>query len=224
MADRIQLRGDTAAAWTLANTVLAHRELAFETDTLKTKIGDGVTAWNSLGYGGIVGPQGETGATGPQGPQGATGPAGATTWGELSGKPVVFQPTYHVHGFSEVPGLDQALNLKAPSLNPTLTGAKEVMAVVSASNININAGNVFTRTISGATTFTVSNVPAAGTVASFILELTNGGSAAVTWWGGVKWASGTAPALTAAGVDVLGFYTHNGGTTWRGMLLSKDSK
>lgn len=221
MADRIQLRGDTAAAWALANPVLAHRELAIETDTLKTKIGDGVTAWNSLSYGGIVGPIGPQGA---KGDTGDTGPQGTTAWGDLTGKPVVFQPTYHVHGFSEVPGLDQALGLKAPSLNPTLTGAKEVMAVVSASNIDINAGNVFTRTISGATTFTVSNVPAAGTVASFILELTNGGSATVTWWAGVKWASGTAPTLTAAGVDMLGFYTHNGGTTWRGLLLAKDSK
>lgn len=221
MADRIQLRGDTAANWTSVNPVLAHRELAIETDTLKTKIGDGVTAWNSLSYGGIVGPIGPQGA---KGDTGDTGPQGTTAWGDLTGKPVVFQPTYHVHGFSEVPGLDQALGLKAPSLNPTLTGAKEVMAVVSASNIDINAGNVFTRTISGATTFTVSNVPAAGTVASFILELTNGGSATVTWWAGVKWASGTAPTLTAAGVDMLGFYTHNGGTTWRGLLLAKDSK
>lgn len=62
MAVVIQLRGDTAAAWTSENPVLAEREMAVETDTDKFKIGDGVTAWVSLAYGGVVGP---TGATGP---------------------------------------------------------------------------------------------------------------------------------------------------------------
>ena len=94
---------------------------------------------------------------------------------------------------------------------------------VAASNIDVAAGGVFAKTISGATTFTVSNVPAAGAVASFILELTNPGTK-VTFWAGVKWPGGTAPTLTATGVDVLGFYTRDGGTTWRGMVLSKDSK
>ena len=93
-----------------------------------------------------------------------------------------------------------------------------------ANAIDLATGNLFTKTISGATTLTVSNVPATGDAASFILELTNAGSAAITWFSGVKWAGGTAPTLTASGVDVLGFYTHNGGTTWRGMLLAKDSK
>jgi hypothetical protein len=62
MAITIQLRGDTAANWTAENPVLAEREMALETDTDQFKVGDGVTAWNSLAYGGVVGP---TGATGP---------------------------------------------------------------------------------------------------------------------------------------------------------------
>jgi hypothetical protein len=41
---------DTAAAWTAANPVLPEGILAFEKDTLKWKLGDGVTAWNSLSY------------------------------------------------------------------------------------------------------------------------------------------------------------------------------
>ena len=57
----LQLRGDTAAAWTTANPVLAEREMALETDTGKFKIGNGATAWNSLAYGGITGPQGDPG-------------------------------------------------------------------------------------------------------------------------------------------------------------------
>ena len=108
--------------------------------------------------------------------------------------------------------------------NKTYVGMKEVKVAVSASDIDLSLANYFTKTISGTTTFTVSNVPASGTTASFILELTNGGSATVNWFSGVKWAGGTAPTLTAAGVDILGFYSHDGGTTWRGLVLAKDSK
>ena len=111
----------------------------------------------------------------------------------------------------------------APTTTPTITGLREVSAALPANNIDLGTGNVFTKTISGASTLTVSNVPAAGAVASFILELTNPGTN-VTFWAGVKWPGGTAPTLTAAGVDVLGFYTRDGGTTWRGMVLAKDSK
>lgn len=105
-----------------------------------------------------------------------------------------------------------------------LSTSVDIRTAIPASNIDLNAGNFFTRTISGATTLTVSNIVAAGNTNSFILELTNGGSAAITWFSGVKWTGGTAPVLTASGVDILGFYTHDGGTNWRGMLLSKDNK
>lgn len=47
---RVKLRRNTAAAWTAANPVLAAGEPAVETDTRKIKVGDGVTAWTSLGY------------------------------------------------------------------------------------------------------------------------------------------------------------------------------
>lgn len=50
MANLIQLRGDTAANWTSANPTLAAREIGIETNTGKTKVGDGVTAWSSLAY------------------------------------------------------------------------------------------------------------------------------------------------------------------------------
>ena len=104
---------------------------------------------------------------------------------------------------------------------PILTGAKETQVAISASNIDLSAGNYFTKTISGTTTFTVSNTASSGTVNSFILDLTNGGSATVNWWSGVKWAGGTAPTLTASGRDVLGFFTEDGGTTWNGFVLGK---
>lgn len=40
----------TAAEFTSANSILKAGEEGYETDTRKRKVGDGVTAWNSLEY------------------------------------------------------------------------------------------------------------------------------------------------------------------------------
>ena len=119
-------------------------------------------------------------------------------------------------------------SLNLPLTGGTMTGAitaiREKKVAMAANNIDLATGNLFTKTITTATTLTVSNVLASGNANSFILELTNGGTGIITWWSGMKWAGGTAPTLTTAGVDILGFYSHDGGTTWRGMVMAKDSK
>lgn len=109
--------------------------------------------------------------------------------------------------------------------NITATSMKETKVAMGANNVDLDTGNFFSKTFTaGAVSITVSNVPAAGVAASFIIEATNAGLATITWPAGTKWAGGTAPTLTSAGVDILGFYTHDGGTTWRGLVLAKDSK
>jgi len=50
MAQKIQIRRDTAANWTSADPTLAQGEWGLETDTKKLKLGDGATAWASLAY------------------------------------------------------------------------------------------------------------------------------------------------------------------------------
>ncbi len=60
MATQIQLRGGTAAQWTLADPILADRELGLEQDTLRFKIGNGVQAWSALPYRGVDGAPGGT--------------------------------------------------------------------------------------------------------------------------------------------------------------------
>ena len=47
---KILLRRDTASNWTSANPTLSGGEVGVETDTLKMKLGNGSTAWNSLNY------------------------------------------------------------------------------------------------------------------------------------------------------------------------------
>jgi hypothetical protein len=64
---KIQLRRDTASAWTSANPTLSPGELGYETDTGKFKIGNAAgTAWTSLSY------------------------AAVTAYGDLSGTPSAY--------------------------------------------------------------------------------------------------------------------------------------
>jgi len=94
-----------------------------------------------------------------------------------------------------------------------------------AQTIDITLGNVVTGTVdTSETTFTFSNPPASGTAGSFTLILTNGGSQTVNWPAAVDWAGGTAPSLTASGVDVITFLTTDGGTTWLGFAAGLDVK
>lgn len=96
------------------------------------------------------------------------------------------------------------------------TYAQTVVAV-AALDIDCSTGNYFTKTINGASTFTVSNVPASRAYA-FTLELTHT-SGAVTWFSGVEWPGGTAPTLTTGKTHLFLFITDDGGTRWRASSL-----
>jgi hypothetical protein len=92
-------------------------------------------------------------------------------------------------------------------------------------DIDLTEGNSVSATVDTSTnTFTFSNPTASDEMCGFVLTLTNGGSQTVNWPASVDWAGGTAPTLTTAGVDVLVFYTIDGGTKWHGMIASTDSK
>lgn len=54
MSTTLKIRRDTAANWASADPILAAGEIGLETDTGKIKIGDGATAWTSLGYGPLI--------------------------------------------------------------------------------------------------------------------------------------------------------------------------
>jgi hypothetical protein len=64
---QIQVRRGTASQWTSANPTLASGEWGYETDTGKVKIGNGSTAWISLGYQGAGDIEGVTASTGLSG-------------------------------------------------------------------------------------------------------------------------------------------------------------
>ena len=73
MTVRIQLRRGSSSEWYFVNPVIADGEIALESDTHKYKVGDGVTRWNQLPYGGTQGVQGLQGLQGLQGIQGIKG-------------------------------------------------------------------------------------------------------------------------------------------------------
>jgi len=94
----------------------------------------------------------------------------------------------------------------------------EKIVAVSGTAINCSTGNYFTKTITGATTFTFTNVPS-GVAYAFTFEVTLNGSNAITWPGTVKWPADTAPTITDGKTQVFVFLTDDGGTRWRGSSL-----
>ena len=84
MPVRLQFRRGPSSQWAFYNPVLAEGEFGLVTDMGQFKVGDGVTDWNTLPYGGLLGPtgpqgvQGFQGVTGPLGPTGNTGETGET--------------------------------------------------------------------------------------------------------------------------------------------------
>jgi hypothetical protein len=199
MASIIQIRRDTASDWTSANPTLAQGELALETDTLKLKAGDGTTAWTSLAYYTL-------------------GTAGFLATSTIGSTVQAFD--------ADTSKLDVAETRSASSnfadnvlQRPVLKDYGEVKVAMSAHAVDLELGNVFTYTLSGGQTVTFTNPPASGTAGSFTMIVTNGGSATLTWPSSVDWPAGTAPALTASGVDLIFFTTIDGGTIWYGTAV-----
>ena len=89
------------------------------------------------------------------------------------------------------------------------------ISAMGANAVDCSAGNYFTKTITGATTFTFTNVPT-GVAYTFTMEVTLNGSNAITWPGTVKWPADTAPSITDGKTQLFVFITDDGGTRWRG--------
>jgi len=97
-------------------------------------------------------------------------------------------------------------------------GYTENIVAVSGTAVDCATGSYFTKTITGATTFTFTNVPT-GVAYAFTFEVTLNGSNAITWPSSVKWPADTAPTITDGKTQVFVFLTDDGGTRWRGSSL-----
>jgi len=107
--------------------------------------------------------------------------------------------------------------VQRPTLKDYAETSSAEGSVTGTVNIDMTYGNVVTATIiTGTTTLNFINPPVSGTAGTITLLLTNGGSQTITWDPQIDWAGGTAPTLTAAGIDILTFITQDAGTIWYG--------
>ena len=231
MAVQIQLRRDIASDWTSNNPTLAEGEMGVETDTNKYKIGDGSTAWTSLGYSSL-----------PSGVLQLSGGAmtGAiTTNSTFDGVDIATRDAVLT---STTTSANAALPKAGGTLSGAIVGADQIISAPvlkdvgetcvanatsgSTDTIDLTDGNVHNVTLTANCTFTFSNPPASGTSGSFTLFLNQDGtgSRTATWPGSVKWAGGTAPTLTttASRTDILVFTTIDAGTIWYGAVSGQD--
>ena len=125
-------------------------------------------------------------------------------------------------GAEVLPVVQSAANVKATTQQVVDAAMTTGLTRQALGSINTNTtidwsvGSYVTATIGGALTFTFSNPAPTGKACVAYLQLTNGGSAVITWPVSVTWSGGTAPTLRASGVDLLRFYTQDNGTTWFG--------
>lgn len=113
----------------------------------------------------------------------------------------------------------------AMTLNDALN--EKYLSVTSLSGtatLDCAEANVFSITLSEATTFAFSNAPPSGSAYGLTLEVkqdASGSGYVVTWPSSIDWPLGTPPALStsANAVDVMTFYTRDGGTTWFGFVV-----
>lgn len=86
--------------------------------------------------------------------------------------------------------------------------------------VNLTEGLAVSATITGATTFSFTDVPQTGATV-VVMQLTNGGAYTITWPSSIKWSGGTAPKFTASGIDIVVLTTHDAGATWYGNVNLK---
>ncbi len=117
-------------------------------------------------------------------------------------------------------------DLAATDAAQTWTGAQQfgqvtgTVTAMPALDLNCALGNDFTKTIAGASTFTVSNVPSGKAFdLRLILTYTSG---TITWFSGIEWLNDATPALAGGKVYEIIFTTINGGTTWRAVAGEYD--
>ena len=155
----IRLRRDTATNWTSANPVLSSGQPGFETNTGRIKIGDGVTAWNSLAYrfetggtwGGITGTlSAQTDLQTALNAKQAT-LVSATNIKTINGSTILGSGDLVVSGSGAAWGsitgtlsaqtdLQSALDAKAPLASPTFTGTVTLPAGQVVNGVTLTTG------------------------------------------------------------------------------------
>jgi hypothetical protein len=118
----------------------------------------------------------------------------------------------------------QDVDVQRPTLLDYCVKGSALGTVGTLATVDVETANFFSATLGSACTFVFSNPCGNGDFGVFAMELTNGGSDTITWPDSVDWPAGTAPTLTAAGVDQLVFTTRDAGTKYLGFVAGLDIK
>lgn len=143
------MRSKSAAEWTSANDVLFEAEIGVNEDTWQFKVGDGVTAWNSLGYSGGVGTPGADGDPGADGTGGAA--IDGTTVYPYSAGGTVLDTTMGYIPFNGTTGDDEDVLGFDSLINDPLLGNGNVLSLqFSVAGLYLVRGDVFVPDVPGA--------------------------------------------------------------------------
>jgi len=118
--------------------------------------------------------------------------------------------------------LNKTLQSPVFSQDIQITGrVRQGGVVLPGTVIDCSLGNYFISTISGNTTYSLTNVPSTG-VYSFTLEV-NHTSGTITWFAGLQWPEQLSPVLSIGRTHLFTFITDDGGNRWRGIYNSNYS-
>ena len=158
------------------------------------------------------------------------GKTGAIAKADIVALGVPAQDTVYTHPAGTNPhgttksdvGLGNVTNDKQmPISNGVLENYREKLVTLSGTStaINLSLGNVFTHTLTGNTTYSMTNA-VNSQAHSFTLIITQTSTVrTLTFPASVKWQGGEIPDMTTASKTyILTFVTINGGTTWLGMF------
>lgn len=128
--------------------------------------------------------------------------------------------------------IDNLVNTMLPKSGGTMTGAltakttaqvRSFLGGVSGTvTLDLSQFQFYSATISGNTTFALSNWPTGGVTSGFSLLLTNPGAFTITWPTGTKWPGGAPPAFTVSGMDRVVFISDDAGVTWHAVVVGQD--
>lgn len=106
------------------------------------------------------------------------------------------------------------------TLSGGATGAfyRSLQLTPAATALDLSTTDFFYKTITANTTWTLSNIPSAGTLCSFNLHVYAGSTYTQTFWSGLIWVGNVAPTF-GVGHHLMTFYTWDGGTTWFGSMV-----
>ena len=208
---QLQFRRGTATEWSNANTLLAAGELAIETDTQNIKIGDGTTSWNSLSYGGLVGPTGPTSFTVSPTTSGNLVYANGTSNSADSSSNVVFNAASNrldITSALSIQEVQETVIAAVPTTPYTIDwtlGAIHYLTTIP-SNLTVNITNLPTTSNRN---YVVSVYLVQGVTPYFVNALNIAGTSNT-----IRWAGGSAPTPTASRIEIQTFSLYYSGSAW----------